>query len=395
MEIVEIAASEFRRTLDGRHFSPATSWPATSWPATSRPATHWTERRAPLVRITTRTGLSGLGEGWCEQGDIDAFFRHLRRAAPLLIGSDARLIERIWQTLWTLPAPPDDPAWVPPAVTSAIDIALWDLRARSLGASLHELLGPQRDAVPVYASGGLYADGKELEELAAEMHAQVARGFHAVKMAIGLLPRDQDIARVAAVRQAVGPQVEIVVDAQEQLVTSEAPAWIRRLAELNVTAIQAPLPVTDVAGLMMLGKTGRLRIMVGEREWHTKRFRELLRAGAVGVLQFNPGLCGGITRSLKLAALAEAHEIPVSPHNHGTAVLLAACLHLGAGRGAVAGVEVPTYHDHMHEALPPTMTVLRDGCVSPDGPGLGLPEALTAGRYGVHPVWRLRAGEND
>jgi D-arabinonate dehydratase len=377
LEIVEITAYEFRRALDGRHVDTAT---------------RWTERRVPLVRITTRDGLSGLGEGWCQQDGIDAFFAQLHQAATLLLGTDARLIERIWQALWTLPAP-DGPDWVPPAVTSAIDIALWDLRARSLGASLHELLGPQRDAVPVYASGGLYADGEGIAELAAEMRAHVARGFQAVKIKIGLLEREDDIARVAAVREAVGPHVEIVVDACESLTTGEAPSLIRRLADFGVTAIQAPLPVVDVASLLMLSRTGRLRVMIGEREWRTRRFRELLRAGAVGVLQFNPGLCGGITAALKLAAMAEASGVPVSPQNHGTAVLLAACLHLGAARGAVAGVEVHTYHDHLHDALPPTMTMLRDGCVSPDGPGLGLPEGMAAARHDVRPVWRVRAGD--
>jgi L-alanine-DL-glutamate epimerase-like enolase superfamily enzyme len=214
-----------------------------------------------------------------------------------------------------------------------------------------------------------------------------------VKIKIGLLEREDDIARVAAVREAVGPHVEIVVDACESLTTGEAPSLIRRLADFGVTAIQAPLPVVDVASLLMLSRTGRLRVMIGEREWRTRRFRELLRAGAVGVLQFNPGLCGGITAALKLAAMAEASGVPVSPQNHGTAVLLAACLHLGAARGAVAGVEVHTYHDHLHDALPPTMTMLRDGCVSPDGPGLGLPEGMAAARHDVRPVWRVRAGD--
>ena len=379
MEIVEITAYEYRRALDGHHFSPVT---------------RWTERRAPLVRITTRDGQSGLGEGWCAQEEIEGFFAQLLRAVPLLLGADARLIERTWRHLWHLPAH-EAPAWAPPAVTSAVDIALWDLRGRSLGASLHELLGPQRDAVPVYASGGLYADDQGLEDLAEEMHGHVARGFQAVKMQIGLLERDGDIARVAAVRQAVGPDVEIIVDAAECLTTSEAPSWIRRLAELGVTAIQAPLPAGETAGMLMLSRTGKLRVMAGEHEWRTARFRELLRAGAVGVLQFNPGLCGGITGALKLAALAELHDVPVSPQNSATAVLLAACLHLGAARGTVAGVEVHTFHDHLHDVLPPTMTVLREGCLSPDGPGLGLPEGLPAGHHQVRMVWRRRAGEAE
>lgn len=389
MEIAEVAAYEFRRALDGRHFD-----------ATTR----WIERRAPLVRITTRAGQSGLGEGWCAQDDIEAFFRQLRHVAPLLLGADARLIEQIWQTLWTLPpqqgpaqegAAQEEPDWAPPAVTSAVDIALWDLAARGLGVSLHEMLGPRRDSVPVFASGGLYASGQGPADLAAEMHGHVARGYYAVKMAVGLLSRDDDLDRVAAVREAVGDDVEIIVDAGERLTTAEAPGLIRRLAELGVTAIQAPLPVTEVPGLLMLSRTGRLRVMAGAREWRLPRIRELLRAGAVGVLQFNPGLCGGITQALKLTALAEAHGVPVSPQNDGTAVLLAACLQLGAARGAVAGVEVHSFHDHLHDLLPPNMTSLRAGCLAPDGPGLGLPEPLPAGRTDIRLVWRLRAGEAD
>jgi L-alanine-DL-glutamate epimerase-like enolase superfamily enzyme len=225
------------------------------------------------------------------------------------------------------------------------------------------------------------------------MHGHVARGYYAVKMAIGLLARDDDIARVAAVREAVGGDVEIIVDAGERLTTAEAPGWIRRLAELGVTAIQAPLPVTEIPGLLMLSRTGRLRVMAGAREWRLPRIRELLRAGAVGVLQFNPGLCGGITQALKLTALAEAHGVPVSPQNDATAVLLAACLQLGAARGAVAGVEVHGFHDHLHDVLPPNMTSLRAGCLAPDGPGLGLPEAMLSGRPDIRLVWRVRVGE--
>ncbi|CAH2599621.1 Mandelate racemase/muconate lactonizing enzyme family protein [Rhodovastum atsumiense] len=377
MEIAEVAAYEFRRTLDGRHFGPNA---------------RWTERRIPIVRITTRDGQTGMGEGWCEQEAISLFFDQLRSLAPYLLGGDARLIEQHWQTAWSLQSA-ETPDWIPPAVTSAVDIALWDLRARGFGASVHELLGPQRDAVPVYASGGLYANGKGPAELAAEMQGLVERGFYAVKLKIGRMERDADLARVAAVREAVGPQVEILVDAGECLTTGEAPAMIRRLAELGVTAIQAPLPVTDVPGLLMLNRTGRLRVLVGESEWRVARFRELLRAGAVGVLQLNPGLCGGITQTLKLAALAEAHDVPVCLQNHSTAVLLAACLQIGAARGAVAAVEVHGFHDHLHELLPTQMLQPRDGCLAPDAPGLGLPERMQASRGDIRLIWRLRAGE--
>ena len=324
----------------------------------------------PLVRVDTDGGAYGIGEGWSANNDTAPFHARLSHVAPALVGADAGLIEAIHATLWS------DADWADAAVASAIDMALWDLRARARGVPLHALIGPSRRAVPVYASGGLYADGQTLSELAQEMRGYITQGFHAIKLKIGAHGRADDLARVAAVREAIGPDVPIIVDALGRLPSADAAAWLGPLAALGVTAIQAPLPVADMAGLAALQQIGKLTVIAGETEFRTTVLHELVRRRAVGMLQLCLGLCGGITGALKLAALAREVGIAITPQCHGTAVLQAASLHLGAGCDAVATAEYHMFHTHLHPALPPGMQRPVGGRLRlDDRPGLGIDAA--------------------
>ncbi|MCW3476697.1 mandelate racemase/muconate lactonizing enzyme family protein [Limobrevibacterium gyesilva] len=369
MQIVAVETFAFRRLMDGRHFNPST---------------RWHERRAPLVRITTRDGLRGLGEGWCEQEAIEAFHAQIRQAAPLLLGADARETDDIWQSLRALPA---DPPWAGAAAAAAVDMALWDLRAQREEAPLFRLLCANQGRgnharasyVPVYASGGLYADGKTEEHLAAEMRGYAERGFTAMKMKIGALSLEADMARVAAVRNALGDDATIIVDALGRLDRDCAPAWARRLAALGVRHIQTPLPATDVEGLAALNQAGPLRVIAGEAAFRPTVFQAL--AGAVDWLQFNPGLTG------IAGALCLPQGPHLSPQCHATAVLQAACLHIGAGCGAVA-CEFHMFHNHMHDILPAPMRQVTGGCIAlDDRPGLGIDAELLDSQPGISRVW--------
>jgi L-alanine-DL-glutamate epimerase-like enolase superfamily enzyme len=355
MRITGISAWEFHRPLDGRAWNPA-------W--------RWRERRAPLVLVSTETGHAGIGEGWSDQDEIALFFAHLRDIAPHLLGRDAAALEAIGDALW---ARRGTAHWVGPAVASAVDIALWDLRGHIEGRPVAELLGAARDIVPVYASGGLYVDGQSAEELAAEMRGYVEDGHDAVKMKIGALAFEEDLARVAAVRHAVGEKIEIIVDAVEQLDRVTAAAWADRLSELGIRFIQAPLPVDDLEGLAALNRGGKLRVLAGEREYRPERFDQLLAARAVGVLQFNLGLCGGITQGLKLVARGEAAGVAASPQCYSTAVIEAASLQLGAARHAVWRVESHMFHRNLATWLPPELRRPDSGRLRiPRRAGLGL-----------------------
>jgi D-arabinonate dehydratase len=356
--ITGLTSFDFHRVLDGR-----------SW----NPSHRWHERRVPLVRVVTEHGHTGIGEGWSADNDTASFHARFTDIAPSLLGADASLIEANHAATWS------DAHWADAAVASAIDIALWDLRAKTLGVPLYALLGPHRHAAPVYASGGLYTDDKGPDDVAAEMHRYVAMGFPAVKLKIGALPLVGDIARVAAVRDAVGRDVVIIVDALGRLPRDTAGEWLDRLAALRVSAIQAPLPVTDIDGLASLQRRGQLSVIAGEAEFRLAVLRQLVGHDAVGILQCCLGLCGGITGALKLCAIAQAADIAITPQCHGTAVLQAASLHLGAARGAVSMVEYHMFHTYLHAALPAGMLLPRDGCMDVDErPGLGFDDDLLA-----------------
>lgn len=356
MRIVGIAAYEFSRSLSGRAWNPVS---------------RWRERRAPILRLTASDGTIGIGEGWSRQQEIAGFFERLRQVAPRLLGADAEQ-----------GSVPDVTGWPGAAVASAIDMALWDIRAKRAGRSLHAALGGARSAVPVYASGGLYADGKGLEELAAEMAGYVAQGFAGVKMKIGALSCAEDLERVRAVRDAIGPRIELIVDAVNQLDRETALRWSHRLGDLGVAGLQAPLPFDDIAGMAMLQREGPVPVIAGEAEFRPEIFRCLLREKAVGMLQFCVGLCGGPSGALALIAEAAAHGVGATPQCHATAILQAASLHLGGAHPNAGRVEFHMFHDHLHDLLPPGMWTPRAGCVSLDGvTGLGIaPETLDAPR---------------
>lgn len=371
MRIVGIAGYEFSRSLSGKAWNPVS---------------RWRERRAPILRLTASDGTIGIGEGWSRQQDIAAFFEELRQMAPRLLGADAEQSGL-----------PDVTDWPGAAVASAIDMALWDIRAKRVGQSLHAALGGTRSVVPVYASGGLYADGKGLEDLATEMAGYVAQGFTGVKMKIGALSFAEDLERVRIVRQAVGPGTALFVDAVNQLDRDGALRWSRSLADLGVAGLQAPLPFDDVDGMARLQREGPVPVIAGEAEFRPEIFRRLLQEKAVGMLQFCLGLCGGPSGALALVEEAAAHGVAATPQCHATAILQAASLHLGAAHLNAGWVEFHMFHDHLRDLLPLAMRAPRAGCIAFDGvTGLGVaPEALDAPRDGgagtIQPVWSTMA----
>lgn len=360
MKISAVTVLEYSRQLDGR-----------SW----NPSFRWTERRAPLVLIEADNGVTGVGEAWCRQPAIGEILAHLAEAvAPRLLGADVSGPEAIalaGRQLRSL-RPVAAEAWVAAAAASAIDIALWDLLARSRHEPLWRTLGGVSDRVPVYASGGLYRDGDGLDALAAEMRRYVEAGFRAVKMKVGALPLGEDLARVQATRGAVGAQAELWVDAVNQLNRENALVWARALADAGITAIQAPVPFSDVATMGRINGEC-LPVIAGEAEHETAGFERLLAAGAVTLLQPNLGLCGGLAAAARIAAKAREHLVDTTPQTFGTAVLQAASLHWGAANPGVRSVEFHRFHDHLAELLCPAFRTLSEGRVVLGGePGLGI-----------------------
>jgi L-alanine-DL-glutamate epimerase-like enolase superfamily enzyme len=266
--------------------------------------------------------------------------------------------------------------WVAAAAESAIDIALWDLAAQAAGQPLWRALGGSTGRVAVYASGGLYRDGSSVKDLAHEFEAHVEQGFTAVKMKLGALPLEADLERTRTVRDAVGDEVTLWVDAVNQLTRASAPAWCAALARVGVAAVQAPLPFDDISGMADINAS-LLPVIATEAEHREDTFRALVEADAVTYLQYCVGLCGGFGGAMRIDALAATHGVNSTPQCFSTAVLQAASLHLGAARENVIAVEFHRFHDHLAAALPAAMRNVKAGFVHlDDAPGLGVPPPI-------------------
>lgn len=250
---------------------------------------------------------------------------------------------------------------------SAVDTALWDLKGKLLGVSVAKLLGQVREAVPVYGSGGFttYSNSR----LAAQLSGWVEEGIRAVKMKVGTHPGD-DLERVRAARRAVGPEIELFVDANGAYSRKQALAFAEAFGEPGVSWFEEPVSSDDLEGLRLVRDRAPagMDIAAGEYGYDGYYFRRMIEAGAVDVLQADASRCGGITGFLAAGRLCEAWGIPLSAHC-APALHVAACCALPAVR------HMEYFYDHVRiegmlfEGAPG----VREGTLRPNParPGLG------------------------
>jgi L-alanine-DL-glutamate epimerase-like enolase superfamily enzyme len=252
---------------------------------------------------------------------------------------------------------------------SAVDIALWDLKARILGVPLADLLPRFHRRVPVYGSGGFtsYTD----DRLASQLAGWVDAGIPRVKMKIGREPA-RDPERLAAARDAVGPEVQLMVDANGAYGRMEASAWAHRLKEeWDVSYLEEPVTSNDLEGLRLVRDQAPpgLAIAAGEYAWDVYACDLLLRAKAVDILQADVTRCGGITALLRIDGLCAARAVPFSAHC-APAVSAHACC------GMQTALHIEYFHDHtrIEGKLFDGVVDAREGFLEPDRdrPGLGL-----------------------
>src|SRR5579863_6745239 len=254
---------------------------------------------------------------------------------------------------------------------SAVDIALWDLKARLLGSSVPQVLGQARDSVPVYGSGGFtsYDDGQTREQLAGWVEKdRIPR----VKIKIGEswgTNEHRDLERVALAREVIGPDAELYVDANGGYTAGQAVRVADRLTDHGVTWFEEPVSSQDLAGLAAVRHQIRPDVAAGEYSWSLADSARLIAAGAVDCLQLDVTRCGGITEFLRGAGLAAAHNLQVSGH-------CAPNLHAHVGAAVPNLRHVEYFHDHQRierlffdGALDPTGGAMRP---DPDRPGHGL-----------------------
>jgi L-alanine-DL-glutamate epimerase-like enolase superfamily enzyme len=268
-----------------------------------------------LVKVRAG-GVEGIG--FCYAGSSGgALVAHAvaELLAPILLGCESLLVEGLWQRMFQETLLHGRAGSIMRAI-SILDCALWDLNARAVKLPLYKYLGATvEDAVPAYASGGYYVSGKTPKHLGDEMADFVKAGFRAVKMKVGRLSPKEEEARVKAAREAVGPEIELMLDANNawhDLPT--AMRYIERFEPLDPYWIEEPFFPDDIDNHARLAKLTRVTIATGEigtGRWH---FKEILDKGAAQILQTDALVCGGISEWKKIAATAASYGVTICPH---------------------------------------------------------------------------------
>ena len=323
----------------------------------------WSDTTLVLARVDAE-GVVGIGYAY---GDRSAADLVASKLGEVVAGGGAMSIAAAWWSMRTAVRNAGLPGVCATAI-SAVDVALWDLKARLLKLSLAALLGTARDRVPVYGSGGFTSYSRE--QLVQQLGGWAGDGLRALKMKVGTDP-EHDLERVAAVRSAIGQSAELFVDANGAYELKQALRMAEQLAALGVTWFEEPVSSDDLEGLRLIRDPGPagMRIAAGEYGHDGWYFRRMLEAGAVDVLQADATRCLGITGFLQAGALADAYGVPISAHTAPALHVHACC-----AVGRIAPLE--WFHDHVRieSMLFEGAPVVVDGAIAPDHSrhGLGL-----------------------
>jgi L-alanine-DL-glutamate epimerase-like enolase superfamily enzyme len=269
-----------------------------------------------LVKVAADSGAEGIG--FCYVGTRGGELLPLAVAkllAPLLIGRESLDVEALWSELYQ-DVLLQGRAGIVMRALSILDTALWDLNARSAGLPLHRYLGAfQSDGVAAYASGGYYLEGKSPDDLAAEMARYVSLGFKAVKMKIGRLSPREEEDRVKAVRERIGPDILLMMDANNAWKdVVDALQTVRRLEKYSPFFVEEPFSPDDIDSHAALARATSIPIATGEIEAGRWRHKELLDKKATAILQSDAAVCGGVTEWRRIAAMAAGYATPMFPH---------------------------------------------------------------------------------
>ncbi len=342
---------------------------------------------AAILRIETEDGLVGWGEGKNAAGSAGQYAAlvHLlnTEVAPQLIGQNAGDISAIWEMLYngTRAGSAARSGHAMPqlarrgltiAAISAVDIALWDILGKHLNQPVWQLLGGRKaDRLPAYASGGWAPADKIGDQLKSYIDQG---GFRAIKMRVGAMDGAAHVsaARVKAARQALGPDVEIAVDAHGTYTVAGARRFAHLVQDCDLAWFEEPVTGDDKTGMAEVRAATCIPIAAGESEATRFDFRDLAVLRAVDIFQPDPAFCGGITETMRIAALAASFNLRFAPHLWAGAPCFFAGLHLCAASPASFTVEYSCGANPMIHDLVTDEVTARDGMIAiPDGPGLG------------------------
>lgn len=326
----------------------------------------WDSTTVVLVEAVSNSGERGLGFSYASSAAAELIVDML---AAQVVGAPVEQPGRAWSAMVKAVRNAGRPGVASTAI-SAVDIALWDLKARVLGMPLFHMLNSYREEVPVYGSGGFtsYSEKELVEQLA----GWVEQGIPRVKMKVGKdwgTKPDEDIARVEAVRRAIGEDAELFVDANGAYNMKQAIQMAQRFWEHGVTYFEEPVSSDHLDQLCLVRQASPMQIAAGEYGYDSWYFADMLRAGAVDILQADATRCLGITGWLEAAALAHSFAVPLSAHTSPS-------IHAQVGCAAPQLSHVEYFYDHarIERMLFDGAPQPANGCLRPDPqrPGLGL-----------------------
>ena len=342
-----------------------------------------------FVEIVTDGGIVGYGESgaW---GHLEASEAALAKYCGYLIGKDPRTIERHWQIMHRFAH--FNGAAVGGAI-SAVDIALWDIQAKAYGVPLYQLLGGAvRDKLRTYAH--VYA--QDVDGVAAYAAEKAAAGYTAIGHFNPFPDEPEDspyflrhagliemgLETVRRVREAVGPKVDLLLELHRRLTPAEAIGFARAVEPFRPGWLEDPIRPENIDGMAEVAQHSPVPIATGERYFNIYQFKMAIERRAMRFARVSVGICGGITAALKIAAIAEANDVQVAPHNPISPIGLAACAAIGFSRANVAIQECPTgYDNYVFESTPQLlgrnvvdgeMTIDNGFLLRSEAPGLGV-----------------------
>ncbi|MCH7606347.1 MAG: mandelate racemase/muconate lactonizing enzyme family protein [Chloroflexi bacterium] len=289
-----------------------------------------------VVRVHTDDGLVGIGEAHGAGMPFPGIYKQNPDGSleaegasriivdvlkPLLLGEDPLDNERLWEKMFQLNHHRGWAAkgWGRPQIMTAIagvDIALWDIKGKAAGMPVYKLLGGTRNTVPCYITGGYYREGKTTEDLVQECESYVELGYNAIKLKIGGVSVEEDVERVKEVRQAVGSEVDLMLDVNEGYDVATAIRAARLLEPYDIRWLEEPVHWYDrVTGLGQVAAATSIPIASGENAAHRWDARDLILQGGVKVMQFDCTRSAGITECLKVASLCAMQNVRLAPHH--------------------------------------------------------------------------------
>ncbi len=340
----------------------------------------YSERRICLVKITSDSGHVGWGEGYGPAGVIRAGIEFLQ---PFVIGQNPLETETIWSIMYgrTLDFARRG---ILVSAMSAIDVALWDLKGKILQQPIHLLLGgKKRDRITPYATGMYFSANINEDQgalLAQEAKQYVGLGYKAMKMKVGL-GIDKDIENVKMVREAIGPEIKLMIDANHAYNLREAVQLARAVEPYSIYWFEEPLSPEYYSQYAELRTKTSIPIAGGECEYLRYGFQTLLQSNSVDIVQPDICACGGLSEAKKIAVLASVYGTEVVPHTWGTGIAISAALHFVSNLDAIPGrLKAPAFYieydrteNGLRDELTTSEMMVKDGIIKiSDAPGLGI-----------------------